>query len=43
MRAYFFSADAGWDNLKGYDMSSGDSNMLTKFVGGANDVFVVQV
>lgn len=37
------SADAGWDNLKGYDMSSGESNVLTQFVGGGNDVFVVQV
>lgn len=37
------SADAGWDDLKGYDMSTGESNVLTKFVGGANEIFVVQV
>ena len=38
------SADAGWDNLKGYDMSSGEDNMLTKFVGSSgNQIFVVQV
>lgn len=37
------SADAGWDDLKGYDMSSGSSNMITQFVGGGNDIFVVQV
>ncbi|CAM9221038.1 unnamed protein product [Ascophyllum nodosum] len=38
-----FSADAGWDNLKGYDMSSGEDNMLTKFVGSSgNQIFVVQ-
>lgn len=38
-----FSADAGWDNLKGYDMSTGDKNMLSKLVGGSGDVFIVQV
>eukprot|EP00752_Nemacystus_decipiens_P010886 g9679.t1 len=37
-----FSADAGWDDLKGYDMSTGESNVLTKFVGGANEIYVVQ-
>lgn len=37
------SADAGWDDLKGYDMSTGESNVLSKFVGGANEIFVVQV
>ncbi|CAM9425922.1 unnamed protein product [Pylaiella littoralis] len=37
-----FSADAGWDNLKGYDMSVGETNMLTKFVGTSNELFVVQ-
>lgn len=37
------SADAGWDDLKGYDMATGESNVLTQFVGGGNDVFVVQV
>ncbi|CAM9495618.1 unnamed protein product [Scytosiphon promiscuus] len=37
-----FSADAGWDDLKGYDMSAGESNVLSKFVGGANEIFVVQ-
>ncbi|CBJ28685.1 conserved unknown protein [Ectocarpus siliculosus] len=37
-----FSADAGWDDLKGYDMSTGESNMLTKFVGNTNELFVVQ-
>ncbi|CAN0303893.1 unnamed protein product, partial [Ectocarpus sp. 4 AP-2014] len=37
-----FSADAGWDDLKGYDMSTGESNMLTKFVGNSNELFVVQ-
>ncbi|CAM9972532.1 unnamed protein product, partial [Ectocarpus sp. 12 AP-2014] len=37
-----FSADAGWDDLKGYDMSTGESNMLTKLVGNSNELFVVQ-
>eukprot|EP00904_Undaria_pinnatifida_P011352 jgi/Undpi1/7347/HiC_scaffold_22.g09820.m1 len=43
MGSFFkFSADAGWDNLKGYDMSSGESNVLTKLAGTDNDLFVVQ-
>lgn len=37
------SADAGWDNLKGYDLSPGGDNVLTKFVGGSSNlIFVVQ-
>ncbi|CAN0435637.1 unnamed protein product, partial [Laminaria digitata] len=44
MGSFFkFSADAGWDNLRGYDMSSGESNVLTKLTGTDNALYVVQV
>lgn len=43
VRSKINSADAGWDDLKGYDMSTGEGNVLTKFVGGDNEIFVVQV
>ncbi|CAM9944042.1 unnamed protein product, partial [Choristocarpus tenellus] len=38
-----FSADAGWDDLKGYDMSPSEVNPLAKITGGKGSVFVVQV